>query len=191
MKADRRGFLKVVTSCAFAATFVPLLGASAENKQGQGGEEVSEESRSDKALSLMNKYGSCCTGVLASYARELGMEEELAARLGRGMAGGVGSLGNVCGAVSGAAMVIGAKMTNKENIHNMEIGMKTMDTVREFAARFEERHSSIICRELIGHDISTPEKRKAAMEAGAYANCPKYVSGAVAILDEMLGAEKS
>jgi C_GCAxxG_C_C family probable redox protein len=191
MKADRRDFLKVMTSCAFAATLVPLLGASAENKQDQGADETSVLSRPEKALSLMQKYGSCCTGVLAAFAPELGMEEELAAGLGRGMAGGVGSMGKVCGAVSGATMVIGAKMTNKDNINDMEAGMKIMDTVKEFAAKFEEQHSSIICRELIGRDISTPEKRQAAMEAKAYANCPKYVQTAAAIVDEMLGADKS
>ena len=187
MKADRRDFLKVMTSCAFAATLVPLLGASTENKQDQGAEEISGQSRGEKALSLMRKYGSCCSGVLAAFASDLGLEEELAAGLGRGMAGGVGSLGNVCGAVSGATMVIGAKTTNKENINNMEAGMKTMATVREFVARFEKQHSSIICRDLIGHDISTPEKMQAAMEANAYANCPKYVASAATILDEMLG----
>lgn len=191
MKADRRDFLKVVTSCAFAATLVPFLGASEQKEQEQGTEEASQESRPEKALTLMRKYGSCCTGVLAAFAPELGLEEELAAGLGRGMAGGVGSLGNVCGAVSGAALVIGAKTTNKDNIQNMETGMKTMEIVREFAARFEEQHSSIICRELLGHDISTPEKRKAAMEAKAYVNCPKYVQSAVTILDEMLGSERS
>ena len=191
MKADRRDFLKVMTSCAFAATLVPLLGASAEEKQDKVAEEASEESRSDKALALMGKYGSCCSGVLAAFAPDLGLEEELAAGLGRGMAGGVGSLGNVCGAVSGAVLALGAKMTNKDNIQNMEAGMKIMDTVKEFTARFEEQHSSIICRELLGYDISTPEKRQAAMEAKAYANCPEYVKSAAAILDEMLGAEKS
>jgi C_GCAxxG_C_C family probable redox protein len=137
----------------------------------------------------MRKYGSCCTGVLAAYAPELGMEIELAAGLGRGMAGGIGSLGHVCGAVSGAVLVMGAKKTNKDNIHDMEAGLKAMETVREFVTRFEEQHSSIICNELIGHDISTPEKSEAAMKANAFANCPKFVESAVTILDDIFRSE--
>jgi len=178
-----------MTSCAFAASVVPLLGSSSQKEPNQGAQADSQKSRAEEAISLMRKYGSCCSGVLAAYASELGMEEELAAGLGRGMAGGVGSLGNVCGAVSGAVLVLGAKTTNEDNIHDMEAGMKTMGTVREFVARFEEQHSSIICRELIGYDISTPEKSMAAMRDNAYANCPKYVESAVTILDEILGGE--
>ena len=84
-----------MTSCAFAASVVPLLGSSSQKEPNQGAQADSQKSRAEEAISLMRKYGSCCSGVLAAYASELGMEEELAAGLGRGMAGGVGSLGNV------------------------------------------------------------------------------------------------
>jgi C_GCAxxG_C_C family probable redox protein len=191
MKGDRRDFLKVVTSCACTAALVPLLESCAKKESDQGAEEISQQSRAERALALMQKYGSCCTGVLAAYSSELGMEEELAAGLGRGMAGGIGGLGNVCGAVSGAVLVLGAKSTNKDNIHDMEAGFKTMATVREFVSRFEEQHSSIICRELIGCDISTPEKSMAAMKNGAFADCPGYVESAATIVDEILGGERS
>lgn len=106
------------------------------------------------------------------------------------MAGGMGGLGNVCGAVSGAVMVIGLKTTNEDNIHDMEARFETMDTVKEFIARFEEQHSSIECRELIGHDISTREKSAAAMKENAFANCPKFVESAVTILDDILSNER-
>jgi C_GCAxxG_C_C family probable redox protein len=186
MKRDRRNFLKVMTSSAIATALVPWC-VSGEEKETEPGEEgVSQKNRVEKALSLMQEYGSCCTGVLAAYAPELGMETDLAARVGRGMAGGIGGLGNVCGAVSGAVMVIGLKTTNKDNIHNMETGLKTMETVRKFIARFEEQHNSIKCRELTGHDLSTPEKSAAAMKENAFVNCPKYVESAVTILDGIL-----
>ena len=106
------------------------------------------------------------------------------------MAGGIGGLGKVCGAVSGAVMVIGLKTTNEENIHDMEAGFQTMDTVKEFIARFEEQHSSIECRELLGCDISTREKSMAAMKENAYVNCPKFVESAVTILDDILSSKQ-
>ena len=186
MKNDRRDFIKIMTSCAFTASLVPLCVSCGEEKPKSGAEGVSQKSRAEEALSLMQEYGSCCTGVLAAYAPELGMEKDLAAGAGRGMAGGIGGLGNVCGAVSGAVLVIGLKTTNENNIHDMEAGYKTMETVREFVAKFEERHSSIKCRELIGHDISTREKMAAAMENNAFTNCPKFVESAVNILDDIL-----
>lgn len=190
MKRDRRDFLKIMTSCALTASLVPWCVSCEEKKPKSGAEGDSQKSRVEEALSLMREYGSCCTGVLGAYASELGMEKNLAAGLGRGMAGGIGSLGNVCGAVSGAVLAIGLKTTNENNIHDMEAGYKTMETVREFVARFEQQHSSIMCRELIGHDISTREKSEAAMKENAFANCPKFVESAVTILDDILSSER-
>ena len=166
---------------------MPLCVSAEEKKPKPDTEEIPLMSRAEKALSLMQKYGSCCSGVLAAYASEVGMDQDLAGAAGRGMAGGIGSLGNVCGAVSGAAMVIGLKTTNKDNINDVETGFKTMEIVKEFIARFEEQHSSIQCRELIGYDISTREKSALAMKEKAFANCPGYVKSAVTILDELLG----
>ncbi len=191
MERDRRNFLKIMTSSALAVALVPRCMSGEEKETEPGDESASQKSRAEKALTLMREYGSCCTGVLAAYATGLGMETELAARVGRGMAGGIGGLGNVCGAVSGAVMVIGLKTTNKDNIRDMDTGLKTMGTVREFIARFEERHNSIKCRELTGHDLSSPEKSAAAMKENAFVNCPKYIESAVTILDDILGSEKT
>ncbi|MBU1698862.1 MAG: C-GCAxxG-C-C family protein [Candidatus Eisenbacteria bacterium] len=142
--------------------------------------------RGEKANSLMQEYGSCCSGVLGAFVTELGLEMDTVAGLGRGMAGGIGGLGHICGAVSGAILAIGLKTTNKDNIHDMQAGFETMEKVREFVTRFEEQHSSIICKDLIGCDISSQEKSAVAMKNGAFANCPKYVESAANILDEML-----
>jgi C_GCAxxG_C_C family probable redox protein len=188
MKRDRRDFIKIMTSSALTASFLPLYASSVEEKSKSDPVGVSQKSKVEEALSLMREYGSCCTGVLAAYASEFGLEKDLAAGLGRGMGGGIGGLGNVCGAVSGAVLVIGLKTTKKDNIHDRKAGYKTMETVREFVARFEKRHSSIKCRELIGHDISTSEKSEAAIKANAYVNCPKFIESAVTILDDMFSS---
>jgi C_GCAxxG_C_C family probable redox protein len=189
LKSDRRDFLKTMTSGVLTASLLPLCAFGGEKEPRPDAEGVSQKDRAKEALSLMGEYGSCCTGVLAAYAPELGMEKNLAAGVGRGMAGGIGGLGNVCGAVSGAIMVIGLKTTNEDNIHDMEAGFKTMEAVREFISRFEEQHSSIKCRELIGHDISTREKSAVAMKENAFANCPQFVESAVTILDNILSSE--
>lgn len=186
VKKDRRDFIKMMTAGALSASLGPLCIFGREKSPKHGTKDVTQKSRAEEALANMQKYGSCCTGVLATYSPELGIEKDLAAGLGRGMAGGIGGTGHVCGAVSGAVMVIGLKTTNKSNINDMAAGFKTMETAKKFVSRFEEKHSSIQCRELIGHDISTPEKREAAMKANAYADCPKFVESAVMILDDIL-----
>jgi C_GCAxxG_C_C family probable redox protein len=186
MKHDRRYFLKVMSSGVLTASLVPLSVSGEENKPKPRTEDLSQMTRGQKALSLMQKYGSCCSGVLAAYASEVGMDQDIAGAAGRGMAGGIGGLGHVCGAVSGAVMAIGLKKTNEGNIHDMEAGFNTMDTVREFVERFEEQHSSIQCYELIGYDISSKEKSALAMKENVFEKCPGYVESAVKILDDLL-----
>ena len=191
MKKDRRDFLKIMTSCTLTTSLVPLCLSCEDKKPESGAEGVSRKNRVEEALSLMREYGSCCTGVLAAYVPDFGLDKNIAAGLGRGMAGGISGLGNVCGAVSGAVMVIGLKAMNEDNIHDIEAGNKTMETVREFVARFEEYHCTINCRELIGHDISTREKSKAAMKDNAFMNCPRFIESAVTILDDLISSERT
>lgn len=190
MNSDRRDFLRILTSGVLAASLVPVCASGGEKELKPDADGVFQKDRVEEALSLMQEYGSCCTGVLAAYAPELGMKKDLAAAVGRGMAGGIGGMGHVCGAVSGAAMVIGLKTTSEDNIRDMKAGYETMETVKKFIARFEEKHSSINCRDLIGHDISTREKSAVAMEENAFANCPKFVESAVTILDDIFISQK-
>jgi C_GCAxxG_C_C family probable redox protein len=188
LKSDRRDFLKVMTSGILTASLVPLSVSGQEKKPQPDTEKGSPEGRGKEALALMQKYGSCCSGVLAAYASEMGMDQDLAGAAGRGMAGGIGGLGDVCGAVSGAVMAIGLKRTNEGNINDTEAGFETMEIVREFVARFKEQHSSIQCMELIGYDISSKEKSALAMKDNAFAKCPGYVESAVKILDDLLSS---
>ena len=61
---------------------------------------------------------------------------------------------------------------------------------QEFLQRFESRHGTILCRELIGCDISTPKGRQQAREKDAFtALCPLFVQNAAEIAQAML-AEK-
>ena len=174
-----------MTSSALAASLLPLYGSDAKSEPTSSPEGDNDMNKGEKANSLMQEYGSCCSGVLGAFAPELGIEMNTVAGLGRGMAGGIGGLGHVCGAVSGAILAIGLKMTNEENIHDMQAALGSMETVKEFVTRFEEQHSTILCRDLIGCDISSPEKSAAAMENGSFKNCPMYVESAAMILDEM------
>jgi C_GCAxxG_C_C family probable redox protein len=190
MKKNRRDFLKIMTSSALATSLLPLGVCYGQKKPKLGDEGVSQKSRVEEAYSILEKYGNCCTSVLAAYAPQLGMEKNLAVRATRGMPG-IGSLGDVCGTVSGATLVIGLKTTNENNIYDTEARHKTYETVREFVARFEERHSSIKCRQLLGRDISTREKLQAAIKDNAFAKCYKFVESAVNILDEILNNERT
>jgi C_GCAxxG_C_C family probable redox protein len=188
MKSVRRDVLKMMTSSVLTASLLPLRVGNGEDTRPRGAEHISQKSHVAEAHTLLGEYGNCCTAVLAAYAPELGMEKALAVRATRGMPG-IGLLGNICGAVSGATLVIGLNTTNATNIHDTEARHTTYEMVREFVARFEERYSSIMCGELLGRDISTWEKFQTAQHEHAFAKCPQFIETAVTILDEIFHSE--
>ena len=114
------------------------------------------------------------------------MDRELALKVAGAFGGGMARMGETCGAVTGALMVIGLKhgMTKSED---GEARDKTYDLVREFVARFKDRHGSIVCRELLGCDINKPEERQAAQEQGILDTlCSTFVRDAAKIIEHIL-----
>ena len=95
-------------------------------------------------------------------------------------------MGETCGVVTGALMVIGLKygMTQAKDEGARD---KTYKRAQEFASKFKARHDSIVCRELLGYDLSKPEGRKAAHDKGLFTTlCPQLVRDAVEILEQLL-----
>jgi C_GCAxxG_C_C family probable redox protein len=95
-------------------------------------------------------------------------------------------MGETCGALTGAFMVIGLRH-GKTKAGDDEARERTYGLVNEFTARFRARHNSIVCRELLGHDLATEEGREAVAEKNLFLTlCPAFVQSAGEILEEML-----
>ncbi len=133
-------------------------------------------------------YG-CAQAVLASFAQDYGLAEEAALRISTGFGSGMGRLCEVCGALTGAFMVIGLKY-GKVITDGNKYGTNTETTyqlVSVMAARFRERNGSIYCRELVGHDLSNPGERAKVVELGLFKTvCGKCILDSVELLEEML-----
>ncbi len=124
--------------------------------------------------------------MLSSFGEEFGLEHELALKVAGAFGGGMARMGETCGAVTGALMAIGLKygMTQAKDEAARD---KTYKLAQEFAARFKGRHNSVVCRELLGYDLSSPEERKAAYEKGLFTTlCPELVRDAVEIVEQLL-----
>ena len=62
---------------------------------------------SDRALELFKQGYNCSQAVFCAFCDEFNMDEETALRVSAGLGGGVGRMREVCGTVTGAALVIG------------------------------------------------------------------------------------
>lgn len=124
--------------------------------------------------------------MLSVYGERFGLGRELGLGVAGAFGGGMGRMGETCGAVTGAFMVIGLKY-GKRRADDDEAREKTYELVNEFADRFKSRNKSIVCRQLLGHDLSTVEGRDAVAEKNLFLTvCPKFVDDAGEILEEIL-----
>ncbi len=145
----------------------------------------------DQAVECFGKGFNCAQAILATYAEPLGLAREQALKLAEGFGGGLAGLGETCGAVTGALMVLGLKQ-GRTRPDNPESKQATHRLVREFIRRFEARRGSVKCRDLLGCAIDTPEKLQVARDRKLFTTlCPSYVRDAAEILEAMLSGRAS
>lgn len=142
--------------------------------------------RIEEACSLFEKGFACSQAVLAAYCDLFGFDRETLVRLAGGFGGGMGRMGLTCGAVTGGFMVIGLKY-GASSPEDRQAKEKTHAMIREFARRFEEKHGTLVCKELIGCDISTRAGYKQAREKECFTKiCSKLVRDAAEIVGAMI-----
>ncbi len=114
-------------------------------------ETVCEKSRGDRARELFREGYNCSQAVTLAFADELearGISREMAAGLASSFGGGLGRLREVCGCVSGMALVCGAL----EGYTNPKAAAEKQDhykKIQELVTTFKNENGSYICRELL------------------------------------------
>ena len=147
---------------------------------------MTQTDRVEKAVSCFKEGFACSQSVLSVFADEFGMDHNMALKVAAGFGGGMGRTAQTCGAVTGAYMVIGLKH-GAVAAHDREAKEKTYRLVREFNEAFKSRNRCLLCKELLGCDISTPAGFDEARQKHLLATiCPKMVQDAVEILGKIL-----
>jgi len=137
-----------------------------------------------KSVQALEKFKSynCAQSVFATFAQDLNLDEITAMKLASGFGGGM-ACGSTCGAVTGAYLVIGMKHGHASS--DFLEKNNTRELISKFNEKFVARHGSLLCKELIGCDISTPEGRVKAKEKNAFDEfCPDFVATACDILEK-------
>lgn len=130
------------------------------------------ETRKDIAAAkkVSGKY-NCTQSVVTSYPDITGLDESVAMSMTDGFAAGMTNMEGTCGALVGAALVLG--LANKDK-------RKTMSQVREVMGRFQERNHAIQCKLLKG--VATHKVLR---------ECPFCVADACEFLEEQLGKQRT
>jgi len=101
---------------------------------------------------------NCAQAVLLAFPDITSLDRHTAMKLASPFGGGMGRMREVCGAVSGALMVIGF-FCGYDADSDKESGEKALlySRVQEFSERFRNENGSIICRELLSGQIKRIE----------------------------------
>jgi len=140
----------------------------------------------EAAVNCFSRSFNCSQAVFSTFAPQFGMDEKTALKLASPFGGGIARRGEICGAVSGALLTLGLARgadtpAGKEEIYRLS---------QEFMRRFEEKHGTLLCRELIGCDIRTPAGYQAAAEKRVFVTiCPALVREAAEITQALLDVD--
>lgn len=137
-----------------------------------------------EAVSVFRSGFNCAQAIVRTYGPDYGLSALDALKVSCGFGGGM-RRGDTCGTVTGALMVLGLRYGPKD-VSDKSAKEDVYSKVTEFCRRYESCCDSIICRELLGCDISTEEGMKKAKENNLFDTvCPKMVQTAAEILEEM------
>lgn len=142
----------------------------------------------DDALKYFEEKFHCSQAVFAAFSEDYGLSREQALKIGGCFGSGMRK-GEVCGACTGALMVLGLKY-GKSKVGDIESKLKSDKVCDRFLDEFKKENGSYICNELLGCDISTERGVKYALDNNLFTDfCPKMVESATLITEKILHEE--
>ncbi len=131
---------------------------------------------------------NCSQAVFSAFAPQFGLNRETALKLASPFGGGMAQRGEICGAVTGALLALGLARGAKKPAGKQEIYQLS----QEFIRLFEKKHESVLCRDLIDCDLSTPAGHQSAEEKKVFSTiCPVLVQDAVEIVQQLLDSART
>lgn len=120
---------------------------------------------------------NCAEGVVAAFSEAMGINPKTYTSLAMPFGGGIGSLGHMCGAISGGLMMLGILAQQK--------GLKKPQ-IRELAQKlyqgFAEEFGTVNCHTLTHHDCNDEQGAPFDIK-----NCAPYLEYVVYKVNELLG----
>ena len=129
---------------------------------------------------------NCAQAIFTAYCEDFGIDKKLGLKIACSFGGGMGHTGQVCGAVSGALLVLGL-IYGQDNTEDKYSKAMNYLIVKDVMARFRKLNGSINCSDLVQYDLSNDKQLNNARQTGVFVSvCSKYVNDAVKLLNEVI-----
>ena len=143
-------------------------------------------SKSERAVAMFVDGYSCAQSLLATYGPDLGLARETALKAAAPFAGGVSRTDGLCGAASGALLVLGLKYGH---VHpdDEDGAARSRTMTRDFLRRYGTRLGCTSCTALLGVNLGEPGVPERVKAEGLALNvCPDLVRTSCDILEDLL-----
>lgn len=112
--------------------------------------------REEKAVELFRQGYNCAQSVFCAYADDLGLNLDQAAHLSSSFGGGMGHLGEACGALTGSFMALGLEYGYGHPV-DKETKTKFYADIKEIGEAFRVAKGSTRCDDLLEFNKSRPK----------------------------------
>ncbi len=128
-----------------------------------------------------------CTSRFDAYSDDVNVDKNTALKISCGFGAGMGRKQEVCGAVTGGIIAIGAKYGRGED-DEQSATEKTYEKTKELLDKFQTKHGTIICLELLDGCNLMTEKGQKYFQENRLKNkiCSECVRDVVQILENIL-----
>lgn len=120
------------------------------------------EDRVKKAYELHHSGYNCAQAVVGAYIDLFNMDMAQAMTIAYGFGGGVGMTREICGTLTGGAMVLGLKYGKGEA--DLKQKKFVNEKVAALCKEFEQAHGSVVCGELLGIRKTDKEVNRATCD---------------------------
>jgi C_GCAxxG_C_C family probable redox protein len=143
--------------------------------------------KTETALQKFNSGYNCAQSVLYAYSDDVDIEKDTALKIAWGFGAGMGRKQEVCGAVTGGIMAIGAKYGSRED-NKQAATDEVYSKTRGLMDKFQAKHGTFICLELLkGCNLMTEKGQKYFDENNLKEKvCNECVRDVVQILETIL-----
>jgi C_GCAxxG_C_C family probable redox protein len=115
----------------------------------------------------------------------LGCEDELTFKAATGLGGGVGRMGDICGALSGGVLAIGLQH-GRATQEDQQSGPKTYALTEKLYGMFEKEMGSPTCYDITQTNLRNEEERKQWADQGGHQRCRELVKQTARMVKQVI-----
>ncbi len=152
--------------------------------------QLSIDERKKRAIAYFTEGYNCAQSVFLAYSDLFGVDEALAKKISVPFGGGMGKMGEVCGAFSASFMLVGLQYGTIDP-KDADKKTKMYASVQQIGDQFKALYGTLACAQLVEKNTYPEDVSLSEASLLSYADrpCIRFVERAAEIIGQQLVSE--